>query len=253
MRKIIFVSLIVFLSNVCLAQGTKVAVTSAEGNPNLKVFQQAANTGDIATAITALSYYIAEKGANSVYEDTLAMLYMQQSSYVQCYYWADKRSKVKPDDLVLMELKGICLDKLNQPKEAIAIYEKLYAKTKSPFHAYTLMELQYSIKRLAECLATAASAEKLTFKPEYTMTYNVGQQTGRTYLEASVYNITGLALYDLDKKAESKIYFQKALALDSNFVLAKQNLDALVALEKGDGKVNQQNKTPNGSPANKQN
>ena len=251
MKKLIFVSLVALFCNNVNAQGTKPAAAT---NPHLKVFKQAVTSGDVVTGITALSYYVNEQGANSVYEDTLAMLYMQQNSYVQCYYWADKRLKVKPDDLVLMEMKGICLDKLNQPKEAIVIFEKLYAKTKSPYHAYTLMELQYSIKRLAECLVTANSTEKLQFKPEYTMTYNVGEQTGRTYLQAGIYNIQALTLYDLDKKAEAKLYFEKALALDSNFVLARQNLDALKSIESGtNNKVNPAgNNTPT-SPANKQN
>lgn len=252
MKKIIFVSLSAVFCINAFAQGTKPATVSALNNPHIKVFKQAVMSGDISTGITALSYYVNDQGANSVYEDTLAMLYMQQNSYVQCYYWADKRLKVKPDDLILMEMKGICLDKLNQPKEAITIFEKLYAKTQSPYHAYTLMELQYSIKRLAECLATATSAEKLVFKPEYTMTYNVGEQMGRTYLEAGIYNITGLTLYDLDKKAESKMYFEKALALDSNFVLARQNLEAIKSIESGAGKANPAGTDNPASPANKQ-
>ena len=226
MKKIILVSLVTFLYSNIFAQNKKTTIAPASGNTHLKVFKQAVSSGDIATGITALSYYVNDQGANSVYEDTLAMLYMQQGSFMQCYYWADKRLKVKPDDLVLMEMKGISLDKLQQPKEAITVFEKLYAKTKSPYHAYQLMELQYSIKRLAECLATANSTERLEFKPEYTVTYNVGEQTGRTYLKAGIYNIQGLTLYDLDKKAEAKMYFEKALALDSNFVLARQNLDA---------------------------
>lgn len=253
MKKIIFVSLVGFLCINANAQGNKAVPGAASINPHLKVFRQSTLSGDIATAITALSYYVNEQGANSVYEDTLAMLYIQQNSYVQCYYWADKRLKTNPNDLVLMEMKGTCLDKLNQPKEAIAIFEKLYAKTKNPYHAYTLMDLQYSIKRLAECVATAASAETLQYKPEYTITYNVGEQVGRTYLQAGIYNITGLALYDLDKKTESKMYFEKALALDSNFVLPRQNLEAIKSIESGANKVNPGGNQNPASPANKQN
>ena len=254
MKKIIFVSLVSFLSVICFAQVNK-PMPSVFANQHLKVFKQSAASGDLSTSIAALSYYVADQGGNTVYEDTLAMLYLQQNSYVQCYYWADKRLKVKPEDLTLMEMKGICLDKLNQPKEAIGIYEKLYAKTKSPYHAYTLMELQFAIKRLVECLATAGSTEKLEFKPDFTMTYNAGEQMGmgRTYLRAGIYNVTGLALYDLDRKAEAKQYFEKALALDSNFVLAKQNLEAIKAIETGANNVNPGgNKNPV-SPANKQN
>ena len=148
-------------------------------------------------------------------------------------------------------MKGLSLEKLQQPKEAITAFEKLYAKTQNPYHAYKLMELQYSIKRLAECIATALSAEKLTYKPEYVMTYNVGEQVGRTYLQAGVFNIHGLALYDLDRKAEGKAYFERAVALDSNFVLARQNLEAIKTME-NKGKINTPNNLPT-SPGNKQN
>lgn len=243
-----------FITLAGFAQPKKPATTAAsKSNPHLKVFNLAIASGDANTATTALNYYLAEQGDNNLYADTLAMLYMQQGDIPQCYYWADKRLAMKKEDNTLLELKGICLDKMNQPKEAIDIFEKLFIKTQSPYHAYKLMELQYGIKRLAECLVTAQAAEKLTYKPDYIMTYNVGQQTGRTYLQAGVYNIHALALYDLDKKAEAKTYFEKALALDSTFALAKQNLEAMLSLETENKKMQPAMGQPNASPANKPN
>ena len=244
-----------FAANAQVKKQSAAAPAKANINNNhLKVFNLAIASGDATAATTALNYYLSEQGNNNVYADTLAMLYMQQGAFAQCYYWTNKRLEITPGDNTLLELKGISLDKLQQPKEAIDIFEKLFAKTKSPYHAYKLMELQYGIKRLAECLATAVEAEKLTYKPEFLMTYNVGQQTGRTYLQAGVFNIHALALYDLDKKAEAKTYFEKALALDSTFALAKQNLDAMKSIEAGGGKnVQPVNNQPSASPANKQN
>ncbi|HRI25079.1 MAG TPA: hypothetical protein PLZ45_10395 [Ferruginibacter sp.] len=252
MKKITIAVLVLFTAGSVFAQAGKNNAPAAKTNPHLKVFYQAAQSGDVNTAVSALNYYVAEQGANSAYEDTLAMLYMQQGAYATCYYWADKRSKVKPDDNNLMEMKGICLDKLQQPKEAISIFEKLYSKTQSPYHAYKLMELQYGIKRLAECVATAMSVEKQTFKQEYTMTYNVGEQIGRTYLQAGIFNIHGLALYDLDRKAEARQYFEKAVALDSTFVLARQNIEAMNSIEAEASKTKTGNNPPPASPANKQ-
>jgi tetratricopeptide (TPR) repeat protein len=236
------------------AQEKKTPVTPAKNSQHLKVFEQAIMSGDAGTATIALNYYLTEPGSNANYADTLAMLYMQQGAYPQCYYWAQKRLLIKPDDNNLMELRGICLDKLQQPKEAIEVFEKLFKKTQSPYHAYKLMELQYGIKRLTECLETALAAEKLTYKPTFIMSYNVGQQVGRTYLQAGVYNIHALALYDLDKKAEAKTYFEKALALDTSFVLARQNLEALQSMATGGAKTNPVPVNPpqGAPPANKQ-
>ncbi len=245
---------VTFITLAAFAQTKKQIAATVKSSAHLKVFNMALASGDGNTAVIALNYYLNEQGENNAYADTLAMLYMQQGQFAQCYHWADKRLKTKPDDNSLLEMKAVSLDKLGQPKEAIDIFEKLLPKTKNPYHAYKLMEMQYGIKRLAECLATAQAAEKLEYKPDFLMTYNAGQQTGRTYLQAGVYNIHALALYDLDKKAEAKTYFEKALALDSTFALAKQNLEAMLSIEAGGGKnVQPAMGQPSASPANKQN
>lgn len=249
-KKISILSLALAASVLVLAQTKKPTVTTAlPKNQHLSVYNQAIISGDASTAIIALNYYISEKGDNNPYADTLAMMYMQSGNYPQCYYWANKRLQVKPDDNGLLEMKGICLDKLQQPKEAIDIFEKLFKKTSNPYHAYKLMELQYGIKRLAECLATAEAAERLQYKPEYTMSYSAGEQTGRTYLQSGIYNIHALALYDLDKKAEAKTYFEKALALDSTFLLAKQNLEAVKSVLAGKESNNKEIPSPVAAPA----
>ena len=252
MKRFSLLVLTIGICSVVFSQSGKTVPPPVKNNVNLKVFNQAIMSGDLHTAITALNYYITDLGSNNTYADTLAMLYLQQGEYGQCFYWADKRLLAKPEDNSLLEMKGICLDKLQQPKEAITIFEKLYGKTNSPFHGYKLMELQYSIKRLAECVVTANSAEKLQFKPEFVVSYNVGEQVGRTYLQAGIFNIHALALYDLDRKAEAKSFFERAIALDSNFVLAKQNLEAVKTLESGlNNKVNKNNPGPVTNPANK--
>ncbi|MEO7769129.1 MAG: hypothetical protein ABIS01_16985 [Ferruginibacter sp.] len=219
-----------------VAQAKNNGLTLSKNSQHLKVFEQAVASGDANTATIALNYYLSEQGNNDSYADTLAMLYMQQGAYPQCYYWAQKRLQLKPNDNNLQELKGICPDKLHQTIVAIDIFDKLFKKTQSPYYAHKLMELQYGIKRLAECVETALAAEKLEYRQSFIMTYNFGQQAGRTYLQAGVYNIHALALYDLDKKKEAKAYFEKALALDSSFVLARQNLEALKSMETGNPK-----------------
>ena len=86
MKKIIFLSIISVLCGVANAQVNKAKSPAPKNNAHLKVFYQSISSGDITTGISALNYYISEQGANSAYEDTLAMLYMQQGSFVQCYY-----------------------------------------------------------------------------------------------------------------------------------------------------------------------
>ncbi len=243
-KKKIVLAFVLLTAVAANAQVKKQTAPPQKTNSHLKVFNLAIASGDVTTATTALNYYITEQGSDNAYADTLAMLYMQQGAFGQSFYWANKRLEKNPDNNTLLELKAIALDKMQQPKQAIDIFEKLFTKTQSPYHAYKLMELQYGMKRLTECLQTAEQAEKLTYKPEYVMTYTAGQQSGRTYLQAGIFNIHALALYDLDKKAEAKTYFEKALTLDSTFVLAKQNLETLRSIETGEAKKLQQGNIP---------
>lgn len=222
------------------------------GNDHLAVFNQAVAVNDLVTATIALNYLVAGSGSNTPYADTLAMLYLQQGMYAQCQYWTELRLAKTPDNRTLQEMKAVCLEKTGRTKEAIALYEQLFTSGRNPYHAYQLMELQYGIKRLAECIETGREAEKLVFKPEYRMTYTIGKQTGSTFLEAGIYNIHALALYDLGNKVESKKYLEKALMLDSTFALARQNLNALNSLEPvvpGKGIPSTDVQLQNGNPA----
>ncbi len=222
-----YVLSLLLLTGFYFANAQKTVVPKTTKNQHLVVFDQAMSSGDLGTAIVSLNYYINEKGYNNVFADTLAMLYMQQGLYGQAFYWVEKRLTSNPNDSSLMEMQGICYDKMGKPKEAIDVFEKLFSKTKNPYHAYKLMELQYNIKRLNECLETAAVVEKMEFDKNATITYSFGEQLGRTYLRAGIYNIHALALYTLDRKDDAKKYFEKTLELDGTFALAKKNLEAL--------------------------
>ena len=227
-----FLGLFLAINGFAQVKKSSPGTTNPSGNYHEKVLNQALACGDANTAISALHYILAEKGVQSPYADTLAILYLQQNAFAQSLYWADKRLLASPDNPVLLEVKGLSLERVQQPAEAIAIFEKLFRISRNPFHAYKLMELQYGMKRLMETVTTALAAEKLEYDPQMVMTYALDdKRTARTSLLAGVYNIHGLALYDLDRKAEAKEYFQKAVALDSTFYLARQNLESMRAAE----------------------
>ena len=233
---VLFIVPLLFAASCCFSQSKNMPLPPASAASkntgyHLRVFNQAIAVNDLPTATTALNYQLAEHGVDNVYADTLAMLYMQQGLYPQCEYWVNKRLEKSPENRTLLEMKGVCLEKSGRTKEAIPVFEKLFSAGRNPYHAYQLMELQYAIKRLTECAETAQEAETLAFRPEYRMTYSVGKQTATTQLEAGIYNIHALALFDLGNKTEARKYLEKALAVDSTFALARQNLNALLSLE----------------------
>ena len=134
MIKNIFLYISLLVPSLVSAQSKKTTVATPKTSQHLNVFEQAVKAGDANTAIIALNYYLTEQVGYNNYVDTLAMLYMQQGAIGQCYYWVQKSLQAKPDDTNILELKGICLEKLQQPKEAIELFEKLTGANFQPQH-----------------------------------------------------------------------------------------------------------------------
>lgn len=226
MKKITLLCLITLSFNLN-AQTTK-TTTVAAPNLHLQVYRNAVSAGDLATAITALNYVVATEMKSGKYQDSLAMLYFATNNIQQANYWSNKVLTVQPNNLVMLDVKATALKQMGQPLQAIETYEKMLSIDKSPATCFNLTELQYSVKRLYECVASTQLAEQMTIPKDLGFSYKISdKENAQTPLMAAFYNYRGLALYDLGQKEEAKNAFMSALKLDPNFLLAKAYLEQL--------------------------
>ncbi len=227
MKTKIIRSLFLLSSVISLAQ-VKTKKSSDNPKETLTILKQAQAYADGATIVTALHQIIAFEGANSTYKDSLAVTYYKMNNYFSCHLVAKELLEKKPTNLVLLELDALSLQQLNANKEAITIYEKLFALSKNKFHGYQLAVLQQSIKRLAEAQATinqVATCEDIKgLELEFPKDKN---QTQKIVLNAAIQNLKGLIAYELKDSTAAKIAFQEALKISPDFALAKQNVAAL--------------------------
>jgi len=196
--------------------------------PAQKMYAQAVRYGDPLTQIVALHWRLATEGPSSGLRDTLAQAYFQAGFYRQAIAVAEELLQEQPRNADLAEIRALSYFYLQDTKNALDAYEKLYEITQSPFHLYQVITLQFNLQRYGEC---HASIDRLLSLPEAErLTVRISTQGGETQevpLKAAALNVRGV-LYRIQKEPEkAKAAFEEALKVFPGFLLAKGNLEDL--------------------------
>ncbi len=191
------------------------------------VYHQALKNNDYNVAAQAVYDMLAMQPNATHWRDSLALIYVQQKSYRQAIKVSQQQLADDPDDTLMVKIQALSYKSLNEPKNALEAYEKLYPLTQDVYHLYEIASLQYNMTRLQECMQTARKilAHPAVEKATVSLAFNRHNQT--VSLKAAVLNLQGVVAKDLDKKQEAKGFFEQALALNPDFELAKGNLEAM--------------------------
>ena len=196
-----------------------------------KAYSSAIQNYDLEAAKNSVYQIMAIEGEQSTYIDSLAYIYFNQRNYVSYIAIADK-ILAKSEKMDILERKAIALENLGATKEAVAIYEKIFAQKKEPVIAYKLGKLQHQLKRSAEAFATLRSMENEKF-PEKAYIPFPGAKKGQEQsvpLKAAYLNLLGMVSYDLHSYEMAIKYFNEALKIYPEFFVAKQNKGAIEAM-----------------------
>jgi tetratricopeptide (TPR) repeat protein len=111
---------------------------------------------------------------------------------------------------------------------ALQNYESLFLLTSSNSMLYKMAVLQYELKRYQE---TMTNVDILFTKPEadsLKVVFNDAKNQEKEYpLRVALTNLKGMVYQAQGDKVNARKYFEMALKLAPDFVLAKQNLAAL--------------------------
>ncbi len=193
-----------------------------------EVLNHAKMNGDAMVTTTSLYRLIALEGENSTYKDSLAYVYFSARKYAPCFMVATDVLKRDPKHIEMLEMKAVSLESLGALDKALETNEQLFKLTNNNYNGYTVAKLQYSLKKFDEAFATIQKTEKLNDTGDFKVTFNINQQhTQQVELLASISYLKGLIANELDKKDVAKESFEKALKIQPDFVLAKDNLEDL--------------------------
>ncbi len=234
MKKIILIVLLL-VSTVAFGQKKKKekATVATQVETYKKVYIMALQNGDAAVALNSLYFIIAEEGNKSPYKDSLAFLYFDMGSFAQCERVAAEIVKDNADSienkqkLTMLEILALSQASLGKTKAAISSFERLLSKTNEMYHAYRLAELQFNYKRIGEAFQSISLAETLSNSMQTPVRIDMGnKQIQEVKLEAAIQNLKGYIILQEypDRKAEAIAAFTKALKIQPEFVLAKNNL-----------------------------
>lgn len=191
------------------------------------VYKQALKNSDYNVATQAIYDIMAMQRSETHWRDSLALIYIQQKSYRQAITVSQQQLAENPDDTLMVKVQALAYKSLNEPKNALAAYEKLYPLTQDIYHLYEIATLQYNMTRLQECMQTAKGILAHPKVKEASVSLAFNRQNQTVPLKAAVLNLQGVVAKDLDKKKEATAFFEQALLLFPDFELAKGNLEAI--------------------------
>jgi tetratricopeptide (TPR) repeat protein len=180
------------------------------------------------TAAMALVTYL-NAGGNGIYQDSLAIVYYNLNNLNGAYKLANELYTADNKNSTALTLLADISGRGGETKVSLEWYEKLCRLNPTPYNYYQLAGKQFLLERKLEC---RQSLQKVISDSAEALKQPVSMEVSNGYFEqvpalAAAYNMLGVLAFNDKKKEEAAMFYNKAIGIAPNFVIAKQNLDAL--------------------------
>lgn len=223
--------LIVFIGLLANAQEKTTSQTRKDSIPwelrkNAFIYSMAKQYNDPSVARMALYNLLAETPQNPAIYDTLALWYYEYNQLASAALVAQDAMKLNPDDLFAAEVAAISFEQLGVKNKAVSNYEKLYLANNDIGMLYKIAFLQLDLKRYGEAINNAdviigsakSDSEQLVFPiDDKNNTQNVS-------LKVAAIRLKGMVEEDRGNTSLAKDLYQKALDMQPDFVVLKQQM-----------------------------
>ncbi len=195
---------------------------------HLKVYHTAIQYNDMPTAAMSLVSYLSNGGTIN-YNDSLAVVYYNMNNFSGAYKLANEAYTRDNKNVTALSLLADISGQTNDAKTSLEWYEKLCPLNPLPFNYYQLATKQFSLERKLECKQSLA---KVMADTAAAAKQKVTLQVGQGYSEsvpvlAAAYNMMGVLAFQDKNTTEAKKMYEAALKAFPDFVIAKQNLEAM--------------------------
>ena len=218
--------ILVCLTSLTFAQKGKQPATDKE----YLVYKKALEYGDLAVARTAVMELMVKYPEKNNWKDTLISIYGMMGMYEQAIILGEEILKTKDKDTNTLKIVAISYENLGILNKAIDYYDRTLTLDNNPILRYKLAVCQYGLKRNAEAMSNIDKI--INFKDaglfKITITYESGNQ--EVSLLAAALNVGGIIFLDEKKPEEAKLYFESAIKLEPNFILAQNNLQVITGM-----------------------
>jgi tetratricopeptide (TPR) repeat protein len=192
------------------------------------IYHRAMKYSDVNTAISALYNICTLEPQNDSILFVLAYLYFDNQRFFSSTLTLNDVILLNPNNFQALEMRAMSLEQIGAIDKSLEDYESLYLKTNSINFLYKSVVLQYELKRYKEAKTNIdillsnkdADEMKIYFPDE-------NDQDQEVVLRASLHNLKGLVAKAEGNTTEAKKQFGIALEVQSDFYLARKNLEEI--------------------------
>ncbi|UII26443.1 hypothetical protein LVD15_24625 [Fulvivirga maritima] len=195
-----------------------------------RVYGMAMRYNDYSMAKNALYNLYVENPQNDSILYSLSALYLQTGQYASAAISSQDILQMRPKHTGAMEILAVSYENLGVKDKALDTYESLYLESDDFETLYKIAFLQFDLKRYKESTTNAdillgeAQADSLT------VVYEDANQKQKEYpIKVAIHNLKGLIAQAQGNISAAKKEFEAALKIAPDFILAKQNMEALEA------------------------
>jgi tetratricopeptide (TPR) repeat protein len=192
------------------------------------IYHRAMKYSDVNAATNALYNICILEPQNDSILFVLAYLYFDNQRYFSSTLTLNDVLLLNPDNLQALEMRAMSLEQIGALDKSLEDYESLYLKTNNINFLYKSVVMQYELKRYKEAktnidilLSNKEADEMKMYFPDE------NDQEQEVVLRASLHNLKGLVAKAEGNTTEAKKQFGIALEIQSDFYLARKNLEEI--------------------------
>ncbi|MFQ3575840.1 MAG: hypothetical protein SNJ77_05330 [Cytophagales bacterium] len=195
-----------------------------------KTFRMALKYNDLQVAKQAVFEMMVLKPEMKSLKDSLNIIYFNLGNHRENVMLSNEllEDSKSPSYSTNLEIRAISYQNLGMIKESLQDYEKLHGLSKSIYHLYQIAALQYELKRFGECdlsISKILQSEEAATASITMPIDNRNQQ--KVLIKAAAFNMRGVLAMETNNLEQAKKSFNEAIALEKDFVLAKNNLEII--------------------------
>lgn len=195
-----------------------------------KLYEKSMDIKDYSTAIMAIQMMLLEDSTQFAYQDSLPELYAAVNNVEAVAKTIDPVLKRHPKEERFLQIKSIVQQEHGDFEGVLNTYNSLYETTKKLSYLYQIGTLQFQSGNMDE--ASKIVEELLIKAPESKDSLDIfvsEQQKQKVPIMAATLNFKGYIFAQKRNMPEAKKYFEAAIKSFPDFVMAKRNLEQLMA------------------------
>lgn len=199
-----------------------------EFNRQAYIFEMAKAYNDPIVARMALYNLLSYNPGNTTLMDTLAMMYLDYNKMASAALVAQDAAGINKNDLFAVEIAAVAFERLGVLSKAIPFYETLYTNNFDIGVLYKVAFMQMQVKNYVESTTNADIIIENTESDKIKLVFPIDdKETQEVSMKAAAYRLKGLIEEDQGNTSLARDYYQKALDMEPDFKLVKEEIATL--------------------------